>query len=200
MRTRTVLDVRELPTTTVDHRSIGWWGNAGMLVIEGTMFALCAATYLYLRMKQPIWPPPPIPAPDWIPGTCVVVALVVGTIAMRRADLAARDDDRARLRRGIAISVACGVAAILFRAWEFAHLRCWWTDGAYGAVTWLIPFMHCLHLLGTTGENAWLLVVIAVHGADRQRRLDARINAAYYYFVAAWGLALHLLVQIGSRS
>src|SRR5205823_819321 len=42
------LDVSELPHGTADSRALLWWGNLGMMTIEGTMFAMMIATYLYL--------------------------------------------------------------------------------------------------------------------------------------------------------
>src|SRR5581483_6802925 len=35
-----VLDVSNLPRGTADSRALLWWGNLGMMVIEGTMFMM----------------------------------------------------------------------------------------------------------------------------------------------------------------
>ena len=46
---RPVLDVSNLKHTAFGVRSLVWWGTFGLIVIEGTMFAIVIATYFYLR-------------------------------------------------------------------------------------------------------------------------------------------------------
>jgi cytochrome c oxidase subunit III len=194
-----VLDVRALPTTTVDHRALAWWGNAGMLVIEGAMFAMTAATYLYLRTQVPEWPQPPIPRPEALEGSVLLAVLALACWPMRRADLAARRGDEPAILRNLAVVTLAGLVALVLRGLEYGAMGCRWTDGAYGSAVWLVLFMHSLHLLGATGEIAYIALAVKRHGGDRKRRLDVRLSAAYWYFVAAWWLPLHLLLQLGAR-
>ena len=56
MSTRTTLDVSHLPTYAFHHRSLMWWGTAGMIVIEGTLFAIGLVVYFYLRGLAQSWP------------------------------------------------------------------------------------------------------------------------------------------------
>src|SRR5437763_16764632 len=51
------IDVSDLEPRVMDRRSPIWWGNVLLLCIETTMFALLVATYFYLRMNFPHWPP-----------------------------------------------------------------------------------------------------------------------------------------------
>src|SRR2546429_8169221 len=46
MTEQRVLDVSALPISSVDSRSLIWWGNLGMMAIEGSMFAMTIATFL----------------------------------------------------------------------------------------------------------------------------------------------------------
>ena len=43
------LDVKELPSYAFSHRSLMWWGTAGMIAIEGSAFAFMIVIYFYLR-------------------------------------------------------------------------------------------------------------------------------------------------------
>ena len=57
-----VVDVSDIPSYGFGHRSLMWWGTAGMIVIEGTLFAIALVTYFYLRGLAQSWPlsaPPP---------------------------------------------------------------------------------------------------------------------------------------------
>ena len=51
MKTRAVLDIRDLPEYAFGHRSIMWWGTLGFIAIEGTVFVLALTSYFYLRSK-----------------------------------------------------------------------------------------------------------------------------------------------------
>jgi hypothetical protein len=65
LRPQAVLDSLGDPASVVDHRRLVWWGNALMLVIEGTVLALLGVTTLYLRMRTTPWPRPGWPFPTW---------------------------------------------------------------------------------------------------------------------------------------
>ncbi len=62
------LDVSGLPTVVFSHRSLMWWGTLGVMAIEGTVFALAAMAYFYLRSHQDTWPLTALP-PDLRWGT-----------------------------------------------------------------------------------------------------------------------------------
>ena len=51
------LDVSQLAPGAFGSRSLLWWGTMGLVVIEGTMFALSIGAYFYLRTRSETWPP-----------------------------------------------------------------------------------------------------------------------------------------------
>ena len=57
MRERPAIDVSGLPTTAFRVRDPLWWGVVGIMCIEGTMFAIMAGSYFYLRGGAQLWPP-----------------------------------------------------------------------------------------------------------------------------------------------
>src|ERR1051325_929667 len=71
------LDVSALPPIASGERTTVWWGVLGLLVIEGTMFALLAATYFYLLRNFESWPPAGTPAPDLLAGTANMILLLI---------------------------------------------------------------------------------------------------------------------------
>jgi cytochrome c oxidase subunit III len=65
---RPALDVSRLPAYAFGPRGLLWWGTMGIVAIEGMMFAIFLATYFYLRIYVPKWPPN-LPPPDLLYGT-----------------------------------------------------------------------------------------------------------------------------------
>jgi cytochrome c oxidase subunit 1/cytochrome c oxidase subunit I+III len=52
-----ILDVGGLPPGAFGSRSLTWWSTMGIVLIEGTVFAIAIGAYLYLRTRAPAWPP-----------------------------------------------------------------------------------------------------------------------------------------------
>src|ERR671939_211020 len=91
MKTRAILDIRELPDYAFGHRSIMWWGTLGFVAIEGTVFVLAVMSYFYLRSKSLQWPPN-LPPPDLTAGTINTVILLLSCYPNQRAKRAAEGE------------------------------------------------------------------------------------------------------------
>src|SRR5436190_2021335 len=132
--TRSVIDVRNLPDGAIDHRSPIWWGNALLLIVETTMFAVAIATYFYLRMNFEQWPPPlttravPIfhPVPDARYGTITLVLVLATAGAMIWADRAALRLEHRGAQQGTLLVNFLGIGAIIARWYEFRALQFRW--------------------------------------------------------------------------
>ena len=48
-----MIDVAALPPGAFGYRSLMWWGTMGMVLIEGTAFALAIASYFWFRTHAP---------------------------------------------------------------------------------------------------------------------------------------------------
>src|SRR3954447_10280705 len=125
--TRAVIDVSQLPPSAIDHRSPIWWGNALLLLIETTMFAILVATYFYIRQNFGDWPPPQVnynppnlhPAPDIFWGALNLVVIIAAAVAMLLADFATLRFDRTRVLMATSAAVFFGIVAIALRFREF---------------------------------------------------------------------------------
>src|SRR5437773_1241038 len=92
--TQLVLDVSHLEEGTNDSRSLLWWGNLGMLAIEGSMFMMALATYLYLKTANLDWPPSTVPKPELVLPTVNLMVLLLALVPAVISDRAAYRDDR----------------------------------------------------------------------------------------------------------
>ena len=191
-----VIDVSALPEGTADSRALLWWGNLGMMAIEGTMFAMLIATYLYLRTVNIDWPPQTVLNPDLLWPTTNLAMLLLSCLPMIMADRAALRDDVFTVQIAFAICVAVGIAFLVIRAHNLTVLGYKWSDHAYGSVIWTIFGMHIFHVIAATAETALLLFYSLVRPITKKQLLDFRCQAVYWYFVALWWIPFYFIIYI----
>jgi heme/copper-type cytochrome/quinol oxidase subunit 3 len=203
--TRNTIDVSDLAPSAIDHRSPIWWGNALLLAIETTMFAILVATYFYIRQNFENWPPPQVnfqppnlhPAPDLFWGTVNLFVILAAALAMLTADWAALRFDRKGILLSTAATILFALAAIALRFREFHGTNFRWDDNAYASVVWAILLMHLLHLIVGICEDALMFAYIAKHGLDDKHARDVRVTAVYWYWIGGIWIPLYALVYFG---
>lgn len=193
------LDVSTLPTFAFGTRSPMWWGTLGMIVVEGMVFALTIMTYFYLRSRSPTWPQQ-APPPDLLWGSINAGLMLASGIPNWWTKRAAEQLDLRRVRIGMAVCVAFGVACLLVRIGEFATLNARWDANAYGSVVWMLMGLHTMHLLTDTWDSAVLAVLMWTGPLEGKRFVDVAENAGYWYFVVASWLAVYAVVFWGARA
>ena len=194
--TQRVLDVSALTEGTADSRALIWWGNLGMLAIEGTMFAMAMATYLYLRSTNLDWPPSTVIKPDLTLPTVNLLIMIVSCIPMLMADLAAKRGNVTIVRLGFATCVVAGVAILTIRSMIVANIGFKWSDHAYGSIVWTIIGMHTLHMVAATGETALLFTYGLFKPIVKKHLLDFRCTAVYWYFVALVWVPFYFIIFV----
>lgn len=207
MNTRPVIDVSHLPTGSFDARSPLWWGNLWMLAIETTMFAILVASYFYLRMNFPEWPPPQVnrapvlydTKPDLGFGTANLVILLLSCIPMAMMDRAARRKDQKTIRIGLVICILIGFGMIALRWCEFSATHFRWDDNAYASTVWTLLGTHLLHLIVATAECIALATFAFRCPIDDSHALDVTVTAVYWYWVAGIWAVLYAVVYFGPR-
>jgi heme/copper-type cytochrome/quinol oxidase subunit 3 len=192
-----VLDVSDLPMETADSRALLWWGNVGMLVIEGTMFALLIASWLYLKTANLDWPPQNEPLPPLLwPSIGLGLLIVSGFFMLFLADRGAIHDDVPSIRIGHAICIAIGIAFLIIRWKDVIALGFKWSDHAYGSIVWTCIGMHTFHMLAATGETMSLLVYESVWPVTKKQLLDIRCTCVYWYFVVIAWIPFYFLIYV----
>src|SRR6185437_9712197 len=136
VRRGTALDVSALPSYGFSHRSLMWWGNAGMMTIEGGAFGFMIVIYFYLRSLSKTWPEAGAP-PDLLYGNINLAIILLSAIPNYLAGKAAINQDRRRVRFWLYACSFFGVALCLVRWYEFGALNVRWDDGVYGSAIWI---------------------------------------------------------------
>jgi len=208
MRPRSTIDVSSLPTSAWDERSPLWWGNLLLALIESTTVLLMLATYFYLRMNEPIWPPPKVdvvppilhPNPDLGVATCNVVLMILSCLPMYWIDMAARRKDKPKVVLGLVLMFVVTIAAIVLRWYEFKATKFWWNDNAYASCVWIILGTHLTYLIAATVEFILMLAWILTHPElDPHHALDITLCGGYWYWTAGPFAMVVAVIYFGPR-
>jgi cytochrome c oxidase subunit III len=182
-----VLDVGGLPPGAFGSRSLMWWGTLGIVVIEGTVFALAIGMYFFLATRHATWPPAGVAPPGLAWGTLNTLVLMASMVPNELAKRAGERIDLRGVRIWIVVCLLFGIAFNAIRVFEFAHLRVMWNRDAYGSIVWLLLGLHTTHILTDVLDTAVLAVLMFTGPIEERRFVDVEENAVYWYFVVlAW--------------
>ncbi|SAL60544.1 cytochrome c oxidase subunit 3 [Caballeronia humi] len=193
-----VLDVRDLPTYGYGHRSLMWWSTMGLMLIEGTVFAIGVMTYFYLRGVASQWPMAARP-PELLWGTLNTIVLIVSLVPNQLAKRAAEREDIVRTRWWLVVCLLLALVFLVVRAYEFAALHVSWYTNAYGSVVWLLLGLHTTHLITDTVDTAVLAVLLFTGPMEGKRFVDVSENAVYWYFVVLSWLPIYAVIYGAPR-
>jgi heme/copper-type cytochrome/quinol oxidase subunit 3 len=177
-----VLDVRTLPTFAFSHRSLMWWSTTGLMLIEGTVFAIAVIMYFYLRTRAPAWPMA-ADAPGLLLGSLNTAVLIASLWPNQLAKNAAERGERRKAAIWLVVCLVASLAFLVIRGFEFASLNVSWYANAYGSVVWLLLGLHTTHLITDTIDTAVLTVLLFTGPFEGKRLVDVSENALYWYFV-----------------
>jgi cytochrome c oxidase subunit 3 len=198
VRVGDALDVSGLPSYGFAHRSLMWWGNAGMMTIEGVAFAFVIVIYFYLRSLARTWPDAGQP-PDLLFGNINLAIILVSALPNYLAQKAASNRDLRRVRLWLYVCAAFGTALCGVRWFEFSVLNVRWDDGAYGSVVWVLLGLHTFNLVTDVADTFVLTAVTYTRPFEGKRFVDIAENCGYWYFVVISWLPIYAVVYFGAR-
>jgi cytochrome c oxidase subunit III len=194
MTAGTPVDLSRLPTTTVGHRSMMWWGTVGFVIIEGSTLVIMAFSYIYLGRNFDSWPPANIPPPTVVPFAIQAAVMLLSLVPMVMVDRAVRRLDLRTVRYGMVVSTVLAVVMCVIRVFEFRALHVRWDSAAYGSVAWGVLVAHATLLLLETAESAVFTAVLFKPDLEERDISAASDNAIYWYFLTLSWLPLGGLV------
>jgi cytochrome c oxidase subunit I+III len=195
---RRELNVSNLPSVVFSHRSLIWWGTAGLMLIEGTMFAITVASYFYLRTRSTDWPPGLMP-PKLLWGTTNLIVFVLSLLPNVWVQKVAERGDLQRTRIGLLIMTAIGLANIVIRFFEFPALMCTWDANAYASAIWMLLGLHTVHIITDWYDTAVLTALFFSPHVEGRRYMDASENSDYWYFVVFTWIPIYAVIYLASR-
>jgi len=192
------IDVSELKSYAFGHHGLIWWGTAGFMVIEGSMFVIMLVVYFYLRLQQPQWPPS-LPYPDWRPSALGAAILAISCVPNQIAKWRAEAFDLRRTQRWLLVTIAFGLVAIVIRVFEYPALNARWDSNAYGSALWVLLSMHTVHLLTDVTDSIVLAVLTFTGPMEPKRFVDLSENALYWYFIVLSVIPVYLVIHLAPR-
>lgn len=196
---RRTLDVSMLAPGSFGYRSLMWWGTLGLLLIEGTAFALAIGAYFYLRTRVPTWPPDGIAPPSLTWGTVNMFILLASAVPNELAKRAAEHVSLARVRLWLVACVVFGVGFNAVRVLEFGALNVLWNGNAYGSIVWLLLALHTVHIATDVADTIVLTALMFIGPIEEKRFVDVEENAVYWYFVVATWLPIYGVIYWAPR-
>jgi heme/copper-type cytochrome/quinol oxidase subunit 3 len=193
-----LLDVSTLPTFGFGQRSPMWWGTMGLMLIEGTVFALCIMAYCYLRSHAGAWPMSPFP-PELIWGNVNTAIMLASMVPNHYAKKAAERLDLRAVRLWMVVCMLVSIAFLGVRVLEFGALNTRWDSNAYGSVVWMLMALHTTHLVTDAFDSGVLTVMTFTNLMEGKRYVDVSENAAYWYFVVLSWLPIYAVIYWGAR-
>jgi cytochrome c oxidase subunit III len=196
---RRVLDLSGMATYGYGTRSLMWWGTWGMILIEGTVFALAVVTYFYLSQYSFHWPPAPRKPPDLIFGTANLIVLMLSAVPNQWTKHVAEKEDLRQVRIGLLVCLAFALVSLALRGFEFGALNTAWNDSAYGSIVFALMLLHTVHLITDVIDTIVLAVLMFTSRISGRRFSDVSENSMYWYFVVASWLVIYGTVYIAPR-
>jgi heme/copper-type cytochrome/quinol oxidase subunit 3 len=193
------IDVAGLPPGAFGSRSLMWWGTVGMVLIEGTVFAIAIGAYFYLCTRMPSWPPDGVAPPDLRWGTFNTAILLLSGIPNELAKRAGEDIDLGRVRIWMSVCLLFGIAFNVVRWYEFSHLNVSWDHDAYGSIVWLLLGLHTAHIVTDFLDTTVLTTLMFIGPIEERRFIDVEENAAYWYFVVLSWLPIYGVIYWAPR-
>ena len=199
MTERKAIDVSRLPVVGFGWEAPIWWGQLYMAIIEGTLFAMLIAAYLYARMSFAVWPPPGANLPDLVLPTAAVVILLLSCIPMYWGDQATHTHDWTRMAAGLILNWVAGVVYLILRIIEWRKFDFSWSSHLYGSLVWALLGLHTAHVIGSLCETLVLLVILAAGHREEKLREGLNQDEIYWYFVVISGVLLYATVHLVPR-
>jgi cytochrome c oxidase subunit III len=194
-----VIDVRPLPNLVSGSRAPIWWGIVLLLAIESTVFGTLIASYFYLKMGEPNWPPAGIKDPDLLLPTINTLVLVASSIPMYLADSGVTKGKLGRLRWGLAGALVFAIVFLVLKVVEYSAVEYAWDDHAYGSIVWLIIGFHSAHVISLVLKTL-VMLALAWRGYFNERRtLGITVNGLYWHFVVAVWVPLYAVLYWSPR-
>jgi cytochrome c oxidase subunit III len=189
------IDVSGLPTFAFGNRTLLWWATACLMAIEGTVFAITIVSYVYLRGRQPEWPPN-LAAPGLFWGTVNTVIMLASALPNHITKKYAEKLELGPTRLWLAVCILFAAVFLGVRVFEYGALNCRWDTNAYGSIVWVLLSLHTVHLL-TDFVDTVVLEAVLFYKPTSKRFVDVSENAMYWYFVVLSWIPIYVVIYFG---
>lgn len=180
-------------------RSNGWWGIALLIATEAALFGTLIASYFYLQVEAPAWPPRGVSVPDPLMPSILTGVLVATSLPMLLAARAIKGGRLTRIRLLLvgALAVDTAYLALQLNAYVDELAKHQPHDSAYSSIYYTLLGAHNAHVV--VGMLLIVGILIKLRGGLTNYRANGiRAIGLYWHFTNAAAVAV-LLTQISPR-
>ena len=162
---------------------VATWGMGLAILFVGIAFSSLLLSYFYLRLVNPLWPPPGIDEPGLMRATIAAVLLAVSGRAVYSALRRVRAGDQPGFVLGLVATLVLALAGVVLQFRELTTMAFGATTHAYGSIFHtLAGFVGVI----TVGGMAMLAMATywAVRGQYTVRRHATVANIARFWTAA----------------
>lgn len=113
--------------------------------------------YFYLRLESPTWPPPGIPLPGLFLPALGTLALIIGTIAMHRAQQRIQQNDQRGFGLALVMTLVSGLLAGSLLFYDLLQQPFDQTTHAYGSLYFMLGYLLLLIVLSAVLQTVFVL-------------------------------------------
>jgi cytochrome c oxidase subunit I+III len=160
------------------------WGMAIGILFVGIAFASLLLSYFYLRLENPVWPPPGFAEPGLAPAVIAAALVAAGAGAIHAARDRVRADDQGGFLGGLVAALVLAGAGAAFQFRHLVQLDFGWTTHAYGSIFYtLAGFVFVVQVVAMIMGTS--ILYWAVRGTYTARRHAAVANVVRYWTATA---------------
>jgi len=193
------LDVSHLPSYSISSDAPLWWGQLCITFIEGMMFCILMASYLYTRLRVDVWPPPGEQYPHLLLPTLALIPLVASAYGSYIASEGAKQNDRRRMIFGLVLNLVLATIAFVMRVVEWHSLNFNWKTDINGSYVWSFLGLHSFDYIGDCVFTLVLLLAILAGRDGVKQRLGVHVDSVVWYFLVGIWIPIYVLIYWGPR-
>ena len=188
------IDVSSLDTYALGPKSPLWWGQALMMVIEGSVIALLIASYFYVRVGFDVWPNPDVDRMPMLLPTLSLLVLLLSVPPMRIAGIGTERKNRRMVVWGTAANLACVVVFLLLRWAELVRFNVKWSEDIFGSFAWCLVGLHTMHAIADGIQTAVVFAIVLLKKVNEKQLTGLMADGQYWYFVVGIYIPIYITV------
>jgi cytochrome c oxidase subunit I+III len=193
------LDVSHLPPYDISSQSPLWWGQLCIDFIEGSMFCILIAAFLYVRLRVDVWPPPGDQYPHLLLPTLALIPLLLSALFGYWASKAAKENNRRGMIFHMSMNLVLAAIFFVMRIFEWRSLNFNWQADAQGSYVWAFLGLHSFDFIADAVFTLVLLVIVLSGRYGEKQRLGVHVDTVVWYFLVAIWIPIYVVIYWGPR-
>ena len=193
------IDVSHLPPYEVSSQAPLWWGQLCIALIEGMMFCILIAAFLYTRLRIDVWPMPGDQFPHLTLPTLALLPLLASCYGSYLASEGAKENDRRKMLVGLTLNLILAGVFFAMRVVEWHSLNFNWKADILGSYIWAFLALHSFDFVSDCVFTLVLLVAVLTGRSGERQRIGVHVDSVVWYFLVGIWIPIYVVIYWGPR-